>query len=108
MTIPTLRRPGSARAFVLEAIGALTAPRADVQECDARVSALLAGSRIAGWFSAVGGAGARAADSSAAVGAWRRLRESLRRQSLTDLREIEPALRLPVLAFADQSIRAHA
>ncbi len=84
MTIPTLRRPGSAWAFVCEAIGALTAPRADVRQCDARVSALLRESRIAGWFSAAGRAGARAAETSAAMTVWRRLRQSVSQQPFSE------------------------
>jgi len=46
MTQPTLRRPLSAWRFLVDAIGALTAPRADVAACDRRVVEVAADSAI--------------------------------------------------------------
>jgi hypothetical protein len=84
MTVPTLRRPLSAWRFLLDALRALTHPRADIAECDRRVTALAADS-------ALGRAGIAAVADFRRIAAgstcWRALRDVLRRQQSRPLAE---------------------
>jgi hypothetical protein len=72
MTLPGLRRPIATWRFLVGLVRALTQPPADIAQCDERVEALAADSRIVRTLSASVDACRRAFTSSAVVAAYRR------------------------------------
>jgi hypothetical protein len=72
MTLPSLRRPIATWSFLVDLVGAVTQPPADIARCDERVETLAADSRIGHALSASVDACRRAYASSAVVAACRR------------------------------------
>jgi hypothetical protein len=84
MIVPSVRRPFAAWGFVVDLVRAVTQPRADVAQCDARVEAIAADSAIVGGLSGLVNLFRRAADDSAAVAAARRVIELMMSEPLAD------------------------